>query len=379
VIVQFTISIVLIIGALIISQQMHFIQSAKLGLNKDEVLLVKNTFAPQERSAFLNEVSQIPGVLSASAADGVVGGQNWTNGMRYKNSQNSQLVNFLSVSNDFAQTLGLEMKEGRWFSPKFPSDTMTVESNHQLEETLGSVVLNEKAVKDLGVPSPVIGKEINWGNDGDTMYYVKVIGVVKDFHFTSLRNEIKPFAFVNEPRRQWYFTIKLSTANVPGTLAQLETTWKKFSSERPFEYTFLDETFSKLYQSESRFQKVFICLVVLGIIIACLGLLGLATFAAQQRVKEIGIRKVLGASVTNLVTLLSKDFLKLVLIALVLAVPIARYAMNKWLQDFAYRIHVEWWVFVVAAVIALVIALVTISSQAIKAALSNPVKNLRTE
>jgi putative ABC transport system permease protein len=379
VIVQFTISIVLIIGALIISQQMHFIQSAKLGLNKDEVLLVKNTFAPQERSAFLNEVSQIPGVLSASAADGVVGGQNWTNGMRYKNSQNSQLVNFLSVSNDFAQTLGLEMKEGRWFSPKFPSDTMTVESNHQLEETLGSVVLNEKAVKDLGVPSPVIGKEIYWGNDGDTMYYVKVIGVVKDFHFTSLRNEIKPFAFVNEPRRQWYFTIKLSTANVPGTLAQLETTWKKFSSERPFEYTFLDETFSKLYQSESRFQKVFICLVVLGIIIACLGLLGLATFAAQQRVKEIGIRKVLGASVTNLVTLLSKDFLKLVLIALVLAVPIARYAMNKWLQDFAYRIHVEWWVFVVAAVIALVIALVTISSQAIKAALSNPVKNLRTE
>jgi putative ABC transport system permease protein len=256
---------------------------------------------------------------------------------------------------------------------------MTVESNHQLEETLGSVVLNEKAVKDLGVPSPVIGKEIYWGNDGDTMYYVKVIGVVKDFHFTSLRNEIKPFAFVNEPRRQWYFTIKLSTANVPGTLAQLETTWKKFSSERPFEYTFLDETFSKLYQSESRFQKVFICLVVLGIIIACLGLLGLATFAAQQRVKEIGIRKVLGASVTNLVTLLSKDFLKLVLIALVLAVPIARYAMNKWLQDFAYRIHVEWWVFVVAAVIALVIALVTISSQAIKAALSNPVKNLRTE
>jgi putative ABC transport system permease protein len=185
------------------------------------------------------------------------------------------------------------------------------------------------------------------------MYYVKVIGVVKDFHFTSLRNEIKPFAFINNPRRQWYFTIKLSTDNIKSSLTQLENTWKKFSAERPFEYSFLDETYAKLYQSERRFQKVFISLVILGIIIACLGLLGLATFAAQQRIKEIGIRKVLGA--------------------------IAWWAMNKWLLDFAYRIHIQWWVFIAAAVIALIIALVTISSQAIKAAISNPVKNLRIE
>jgi putative ABC transport system permease protein len=241
------------------------------------------------------------------------------------------------------------------------------------------VVLNEKALKDLGVPDPAVGKEIYWGNDGDTMYYVKVIGVVKDFHFTSLRNEIKPFAFINNPRRQWYFTIKLSTDNIKSSLTQLENTWKKFSAERPFEYSFLDETYAKLYQSESRFQKVFISLVILGIIIACLGLLGLATFAAQQRVKEIGIRKVLGATVGNLVGLLTKDFLKLVFIALVLAIPIAWWAMNKWLLDFAYRIHIQWWVFIAAAVIALIIALVTISSQAIKAAISNPVKNLRIE
>ena len=164
-----------------------------------------------------------------------------------------------------------------------------------------------------------------------------------------------------------------------GSLAQLEKAWKQFSPERPFEYNFLDETFSRLYQSESRFQKVFISLVILGIIIACLGLLGLATFAAQQRVKEIGIRKVLGASVGGLVALLSKDFLKLVLLALVLAIPIAWYAMNQWLQDFAYRIHIQWWIFIIAALIALIIALLTISSQAIKAALSNPVKSLRTE
>jgi putative ABC transport system permease protein len=380
VIVQFTISIVLIIGALVISQQMHFIQSAKLGLNKDQVLLMKNTFSAPERNAFLNEASRIPGVQKASTADGVLGGQNWTNGLRAKGSRNEQLVNYLNVGNDFIDALGIELKEGRSFSAKFPSDTMTNGiPGGPLEQTIGSVILNETAVKDLGISSPAVGKQIVWGEDKDTTYNLTVVGVVKDFHFTSLRNQIKPFAFVNNPNRQWYFTLKLSTADISGTLAQLGTTWKKFSSERPFEYTFLDETFAKLYQSESRFQKVFICLVVLGIIIACLGLLGLATFEAQQRVKEIGIRKVLGASVASLVGLLSKDFLKLVGIALVLAIPIARYAMNKWLQDFAYRIQMEGWVFVVAAVIALVIALVTISSQAIKAAISNPVKSLRTE
>jgi putative ABC transport system permease protein len=233
-------------------------------------------------------------------------------------------------------------------------------------------------VKDMGVAEPV-GKKILWSNDGDTMYYVNVVGVLKDFHFTSLRSHIKPFAFVSIPRRVANFTIKLSTDNIKTTLAQLQRTWKKFSSERPFEYTFLDETYAKLYQSESRFQKVFISLVILGIIIACLGLFGLTTFAAQQRVKEIGIRKVLGASVTSIVSLLSKDFLKLVGISLLVAIPIAWYYMYTWLQDFAYRIDIKWWVFVIAAVIAALVALITISFQAIKAAVANPVTSLRTE
>jgi putative ABC transport system permease protein len=159
----------------------------------------------------------------------------------------------------------------------------------------------------------------------------------------------------------------------------LETTWKKLSADRPFEYNFLDETYAGLYQSETRFQKVFISLVLLGIIIACLGLFGLATFAAQQRVKEIGIRKVLGASVSNLIGLLSKDFLKLVVVALILAIPIAWFAMHKWLQDFAYRINIHWWVFMIAAIITILIAWITISTQAFKAAAANPVKSLRTE
>jgi putative ABC transport system permease protein len=211
------------------------------------------------------------------------------------------------------------------------------------------------------------------------MYYLTVVGVAKDFHFTSLRNQIKPFVFVNIPRRVANFTIKLSADNMKQTLARLESTWKKFSADRPFEYNFLDETYAGLYQSETRFQKVFISLVVLGIIIACLGLFGLATFAAQQRVKEIGIRKVLGASVSNLIGLLSKDFLKLVIIALILAVPVAWFAMNKWLQDFAYRINIHWWVFMVAAIITVLIAWITISTQAFRAAAANPVKSLRTE
>jgi putative ABC transport system permease protein len=382
VIVQFTISTVLIIGALIISQQMHFIQSAKLGLNKDQVVVVKNAYylSRSEADAFQNLALQIPGVKKIATSDGVVGGQNWTNGMRLKGSQNSQLINFLSVSYDFLDALGIQIKEGRSFSSNFASDTMSDGiPKGPLDQNIGGTILNEAAVKDLGIPEPAVGKQVLWSNDGDTMYYVTVVGVAKDFHFTSFRNQIKPFAFVNIHQRFSNFTVKLSTDNIKQTLGQLETTWKKLSGDRPFEYNFLDETYASLYQSEMRFQKVFISLVALGIIIACLGLFGLATFAAQQRIKEIGIRKVLGASVSNLIGLLSKDFLKLVIIALIVAIPIAWFAMNKWLQDFAYRINIQWWVFLIAAIITVLIAWITISAQAFKAAVANPVKSLRTE
>jgi len=382
VIVQFTISTVLIIGALIISQQMHFIQSAKLGLDKDQVVVVKNAYylSRTDADAFENLARQIPGVKKIATSDGVVGGQNWTNGMRLKGSQNSQLMNFLSVGYDFLDVLGIQIKEGRSFSTNFPADTMNDGiPKGPRDQIIGSTVLNETAVKDLGIPEPVVGKQLLWSNDGDTMYYVTVVGVAKDFHFTSFRNRIKPFVFVNIHQRFSNFTIKLSTNNIKQALGQLETTWKKLSANRPFEYNFLDETYAGLYQSETRFQKVFISLVLLGIIIACLGLFGLATFAAQQRVKEIGIRKVLGASVSNLIGLLSTDFLKLVIIALILAIPLAWFAMNKWLQDFAYRINIDWWVFVIAAAITVLIAWITISVQAFKAAVANPVKSLRTE
>lgn len=382
VVVQFTISIVLIIGALIISEQMHFIQSAKLGLNKDQVVIIKNAgyLSRADRNAFQNTVLQMPGVKDIAISDGVVGGQNWTTGLSLKGSENSQLINFLTVGYDFMNVLGINIRDGRGFSEKFQNDTLTNGiPKGPLDQNIGSIILNETAVKDLAISQPAVGKQLLWGNDGDTMYYVTIVGVAKDFHFTSLRNQIKPFAFIQNPRRVSNFTMKLSTDNMKASLAQLENTWKKFSPERPFEYNFLDETYSALYQSEARFKKVFISLVILGILISCLGLLGLSTFAAQQRVKEIGIRKVLGASVSNVVALLSKDFLKLVFASLVFAVPIAWYFMNKWLQDFAYRINIQWWVFIAAAIIAILIAFITISFQAIKAAIANPVKSLRTE
>ena len=375
VVVQFTISIVLIIGALVVAQQVHFMQSTNLGLNKDQVVIVKNeaTLSDADKDAFGNAALEISGVKKIAMSDGVLGGQNWTMNLHLQGSQNSQLVNFLSVNDDFLDVLGIQLKEGRSFSAKFATDIKTNPRGNQSNEIIGSIILNETAVKELGIKEPAVGKNIFLGQN-----YLRVIGVVKDFHFTSFRTTVKPFAFIDNPRRMGNFTIKLSTNNIKATLGELENTWNKFS-ERPFEYFFLDDTYAKLYQSEIHFEQIFTSLVILGIIIACLGLFGLATFAAQQRVKEIGIRKVLGASVNEIVSLLSKDFLKLVFIALVISIPIAWFFMNRWLQNYAYRIQIGWWIFLVAGMLAVFIAFITIGSQAIKAAIANPVKSLRTE
>jgi len=379
VIVQFTISIVLIIGAIIISQQMQFIRSAKMGLDADKVVVINKSSRIQNKQSYINEILKIKGVKKVAMSQGMVGGLNSTSMVNVKGSQNRQLVNYLDVGNGYFDVVNIELKEGRGFSEKFVSDTMNNGVHGPLEQTIGGIVLNETAVKDLAISAPVIGKEILWQQDKDTMYYVKVVGVVKDFHFTSMRNKIKPFGFVNTPGNENRFSVKLSGQNIAATMAQLERTWNSLYPDKPFQYTFMDEAFAKLYQSEARFQQVFIILVVLSIFIASLGLFALATFAAQQRVKEIGIRKVLGASVADVVGLLSVDFLKLVVIALVISIPIGWYAMNNWLQNFAYQIHIQWWVFPLAGVLAIVIALITISFQAIKAAVAKPIKSLRTE
>jgi len=382
VVVQFTISIVLIIAVLVISQQMNYLMSAKPGINTEQVVTLNNIgfLTAPDRRAFKNELTKIPGVKNVAFSNGGLPGRFSTTRVNLKGATEQQQVNFITTSYNYLDVLNIEIKEGRGFSEKFPADSLNNGiPNGPLQQTIGSVVLNETAVRDLGIASPVTGKQIEWSRDKDTVYYLNVIGVTKDFHFTSMRNEIKPFAFVVNPNVRGAFTIKLSGNNIAGTLSQMEKKWNLFTSERSFEYAFLDDAFAKLYEAESRFQKLFVTLVILGIFIACLGLLGLATFAAQQRVKEIGIRKVLGASVTTVVGLLTKDFLKLVFISFIVASPIAWFAVNKWLQDFAYRVDIQWWIFPLAGVIAIIIAIVTISYQAIKAAIANPVKSLRTE
>jgi len=288
-------------------------------------------------------------------------------------------VNFLTIDNNYLDALGIEMKEGRPFSPQFLSDTLSNGVSGTVERQAGSIILNETAVKDLRVPSPAVGQQIVWEEEGDTSWNLKIVGVVKDFHFTSMKNEIKPFAFVYEPDRQWYFTVKLDESGINQSIARIKNVWDKNVTTRPFQYFFLDETYAKLYRAEMDFKKIFFYITFIAIFIACLGLFGLSSFITEQRTKEIGIRKVLGASVSGIVGMLSRDFLKLIVIAAVIAFPLAWWAMHQWLQDFVYRISIGWWVFVAAAGISLLIALITVSSQAIKAAITNPVKSLRTE
>jgi putative ABC transport system permease protein len=379
VVVQFTLSVTLIVGALIVGRQIDFIQNTNLGFNKEQVLMVGGI----ERSNIVpltHAFKELPDVLKVSPASFALGGLTATTPMRYKGGENEQLLNFISVGHDYLDLMGIEMKEGRDFSAEFPADTTNFNANpNATERKIGSIILNEKAVQALNIPEPVLGKEIIRFKEQDTTYTMKIVGVVKDFHYTSLRNEIKPFAFVNDPRRFGSMVVKLGTNDVQNTLSQIEKTWNRLEPRHPFSYEFLDERFAKLYSTERQFNTVFSWLTILGIVIACLGLLALSIFTAEQRVKEIGIRKVLGASVLNITGLMSKDFLKLVLIANGIAFPIAYYFMQKWLADFAYRIDMQWWMFALAGAGALLIAFLTVGFQSVKAALANPVKSLRSE
>ena len=289
-----------------------------------------------------------------------------------------QHINFLSVGYDYLKATGIQVKEGRGFSPDFPTDTVNQNADVS-DQNIGSIILNEEAVRELNIKPPVIGQRIVWRTKGDTNYYMKLIGIVNNFHFASFKNEIKPFAFITNPRRVTNLTIKLSSQNISSTMKEIENKWKAFVPDKPMQYSFLNETFAQLYKAELNFQKIFFILVILSIAISCLGLFALSIFTAQQRVKEIGIRKKLGASISGIAVMLPKDFLKLIIISIFIASPLAYWVMNQWLQDYAYRIQVNIWVFFIAGVLSIMIAVITISFQSIKAAIANPVKSLRTE
>ncbi len=382
VVVQFTISIALIISTIIIARQMDHIRSVNLGFNKDQVLVIQNVgfLKRQTSEPLISSLKTLSGVSMAAGSGNSLGEGFSTTRLRAEGSQQSQQLNFTSAHPGFLELMGMQLIEGRSFSTEIPADTMSNGiSKGPLNQSIGGIIINERAAKEFGLESPIAGKRLVWDTDGDTTYFVTVVGVIKDFHFTSLRNEIKPFGYIYRPGWRNAISVKISSSNIASVVGEIEKTWKSFAPDIPFSYTFLDDRFNRMYVAEARFQQLFIILVGIGVIIACLGLFALAAFSAEQRVKEIGIRKVLGASVGQLVRLLSWDFIKLVLIALVLAIPISIYAMKGWLQGFAYRVSMEWWIFGLAAVISIVIAVLTTTAQALKAAVSNPTKSLRSE
>lgn len=371
VVFQFFTSIVLIVGTLVVYRQLNFIRNKKIGFNKDQVLVVNGTNAlGNNTDAFHQQVAALTGVKKAAFAGYLPVSNSARNDntffseavMTNDNGLNMQVWN---VDYDYIPTLGMELVDGRNFSKSFGADS-------------SAVIINESAAALIGFKDP-IGKKIytSDGTPGTTLDYT-IIGVVKNFNFESLRRNVGPLC-MRLGYNKWTAAYRIDPAHTSNLIAQIENKWKSLSPAMPFSYQFLDESFDSMYRAEQRVGKVAISFAVLAVLIACLGLFGLATYMAEQRTKEIGVRKVLGASVPNIVTMLSGDFIRLVLIASVLAFPVAWYAMDLWLRDFAYRINVGWWVFVVAGVVAILIAIITVSYQAIKAAIANPVTSLRAE
>jgi len=371
VVFQFAISIMLIVGTAVIYNQLNYIQHKDIGFTKDQILVIKNTYAlNNQQKAFRNDLMQMPGVKS-STFTGFLPVNGWRNNDAIFTSTDLDIKKAISaqqweVDENYISTLQMTMKQGRNFSTQFLSDS-------------NAVILNEAAAKFLGAESPINKKLYRVDNiKSKKLITYNIIGVVKNFNFTTLKEEVTPLALYLH-QNYGSMAVRLHSQDIPGLLSQIKSKWHVLVPSQALSYSFMDEDFNKQYEAEQRTGKISITFSVLAILIACLGLFGLVTYAAEQRIKEIGIRKVLGANIPNIINMLSKDFIKLVLVAIVIATPVAWWVMSKWLQDFAYRIQISWWIFLIAGAIAMFIALATVSVQAVKAALRNPVRSLRTE
>ena len=368
---QFAISIILIIATGIVFWQMRYMQNKILGFSKEHIVTIPySTQLNDNYDAFRNELLTNSNIKNVGRSSRIPTGRLLdAMGARMESADTLAPVNadikFVSADHDFISTYGIKMVAGRGFSRDYSLDT-------------GAFLINEAAAKVLGFKNydDAIGKNFGYGNRQG-----KLIGVFNDFHFESLHQKITPLVLLVPRNANSYgrISIKISGSNIPAALDRIESSWENFLPDTPYQYAFLDENFTRLYEAEQRQKTLLIIFASLAIFIACLGLFGLSAFAIMQRLKEIGIRKVLGADMSTIVALLSKDFLKLVAFAAIPAFVVSWYFMNKWLEDFAYRISMPWWMFLTAGILAAVIALVTISFQAIKAALTNPVKSLRTE
>ncbi|MCR6721285.1 MAG: hypothetical protein NVV59_13605 [Chitinophagaceae bacterium] len=368
---QFGISIILIITTLVVIQQLNFLQKKSLGYDREK-LISFNMSVEMANSfeAFRSHIKNESYVVNMSVSSRIPTGRLLDNSGASAPSGDTTVplsadIKYLVTDYDFADTYGIQMKSGRYFSRDFGADT-------------ASFVLNEAAVKVLGWNHEnAVGRPLIYGGQRGM-----VIGVIKDFHFESLHQPISAMIFQYGNSSQAAFgkvSLKLAGGDIASSLASLEQKWKQHFPETPFDYSFIDERYKDLYEAETRQASLFSYFSAIAILIACLGLFGLSAFMISQRKKEIGVRKVLGANVRSIVVLLSIDFLKLVAIAAALAFPIAWFAMNNWLENFAYRVGIAWWIFIAAGVVASFIALITISFLTIRAALSNPVKSLRTE
>jgi len=367
---QFAISTALIIATFIVYQQLHFMQNKKLGYDKDQVLVINDTYALGNNiNAFKQQLLSDNRVVNATISSNVPGNNAaggtvvYAKDIAEKGNRTEISISIYWIENSYIPTLGMQIAKGRNFYPSAVSDS-------------ASVIVNEAAVRDLGFgESDPIGKTII--RSGQRHY--TIVGVVKDFHYTSAKQKIAPLMMLASSNSNGSIIVKIKTADVHALINDIKNRWSTYNAAAPFSYAFLDEQFASLYSAEERTGQIFTSFSIIAVIIACLGLFGLAAFMMRQRVKEIGVRKVLGASVGSITVMVSKEFLKLIVIASLIAFPITWYAMYKWLQDFAYRITIQWWVFIVAGCIALLVAVITISFQAIKAALANPVKSLRSE
>jgi len=377
VITQFVLSVLLIISALVVFNQVNYLHNKDLGFNKEQIMFFPmrgdNMF--KNVDAFKNELKRSAGVSSVSIGYGfpgdAVAGDEII--VPHNGEQVTQSATQLMVDYDYIKTLGLQIIAGRDFSQQMQTD-----KDH-------AWIINETAVKQMGFGTPqnALGKDLYWhpwnATNSDSLKTGKIIGVVKDFNYKSLYDKVETTVLQIYPDAAWKVAIKIKTAGMSNAISSIKNVWNKFSPEYPIEYKFLDENFEDMYKAEDKLKSLLWIFTIIAIFVGCLGLFGLAAYTAERRKKEVGIRKVLGASTQGVVLLLSKDFIKLVVISLLIASPLAWYFMNKWLQDFAYRINISWWVFIITAVIALSIAFITVSFQAIKAAVANPVKSLRTE
>jgi putative ABC transport system permease protein len=371
VVFQFVISIVLIFGTVVIYNQLNYIHKKDIGFDRNQVLTIKHTDALGNQAiTFRNELLQISGVQSATMSGYLPVNYNRNNNSYFTSPaidpKTGISMQSWTVDENYISTLGIKLLQGRNFSSQFATDST-------------AIVINEAAANFLATKD-LLNKKLYTLNDiqAKTLLEYHIIGVVKNFNFSSLRDVVTPLAFFLG-KDNGNISARIGSADIPNVVAQMKNKWKAIAPSQPFDYSFMDEDFNRWYATEQRTGQIFITFAVLAIVIACLGLFGLITYAAEQRVREIGIRKVLGASVNNIARMLSVDFLKLVLISSVIAFPIAWWAMHKWLEDFAYRVSISWWIFFVSGVLALLIAVLTVAFQAIKAGIANPVKSLRTE